>query len=108
MKRVVYKWTECYVTVPTDDPESLWDVGPFHVGTQRDRITVWAEVNPEAQEHRDFELLIRGTGEVWDDQDGSRYLGTIPSDDLVWHVYLRRLPKTQSDNEQDKDAVVAD
>lgn len=88
MNRVVYKWTEHAIMVPTDHPDTLDDVGPFHVGQQRGQVAVWAEVNPEATPHP-FHLIVRGTGEQWE-QDGSRYLGTVPGDLLVWHIYLKQ------------------
>lgn len=59
----------------------------LRVGGQRDRVYLWAKVNPNAFKHTRTFLVI-GTGWEFDDNN-TRYVGSaiVVDDRYVWHVY---------------------
>jgi len=53
-------------------------------GSQGGQITLWAEVNTEA-DLRPRVFRVHGTGHEID--HGVDYIGTVPIQSFVWHVY---------------------
>ena len=61
---------------------------PLHVGVQRGRPCIWAEVDPSA-EPVPHHFRVYGTGHPMHDKPGEVYIGTfmLQDDALVFHVY---------------------
>ena len=60
----------------------------MHVATQSEDVCLWAIVNPdEDREWRTFEVV--GTGQPFDSDLLSLYIGTAQMDGYVWHVFER-------------------
>lgn len=88
----------------------------LHVGVQRDKIKVWAEVDTDAPQ-RKFSVLPIGTG--WDLSasttapsilDSHKYLGTImfadDCDYLVFHVYYAEIKPKSSETKKTSNKTI--
>lgn len=84
--RVVHKYT----VHPSELSVDTYEGARFlHVANQREQITVWAEVNPQAPRCARF-LHVVGTG--FDAPEDADYIGTalMASGTFVFHIYADR------------------
>lgn len=68
------------------------DALPLHAGVQHDRLTVWVELDPEA-EKRFYRFHVVPTGgevPLIDEDLHPAHLGTVHDGPYVWHIYWDR------------------
>ena len=58
------------------------------VQVQRGQICIWAQGNP-LNKYEDRVIEMYGTGHVFGDAEGLKYLGTVQQRSFVWHIYER-------------------
>jgi len=68
-------------------PEGAKVLSMAESGTFKDRLLMWALVDPDApMQGRGFRVV--GTGHPFPDADECRFVATVPTDvGLVWHVF---------------------
>jgi hypothetical protein len=88
MQFVVYK----YPLAVVDEQTITLPIGSqiLTVQNQQERLVLYAQVNPNEPCTKQITIRIRGTGQLWteDDETFEHYIGTVMmANGMVWHVF---------------------
>ncbi len=87
MTRVIYKYPY------SEDLKVPKGFQWTHIGLQGDKIYIWLEVDPNEKELVSLNLIKRGTGWEWEEDENDysiqslHYVQTIMQGPFVWHFY---------------------